>query len=110
MLLSIPWLSSPSPVSPAVLPGAGPKPPLAEQLTHYSRGGGQLPPSARVTPEKKQQAAAPASLSDLWRYGLFAAAKARELATDFVYHHVYGPRRKSWPTSCVSLHCRRRRR
>ncbi|EJD54866.1 hypothetical protein AURDEDRAFT_179911 [Auricularia subglabra TFB-10046 SS5] len=94
MLLSIPWLSSSSPVSPATLPG--PKPPLAEQLTHYSRGGGQLPPSARVTPDKKQQLPAPASLTDLWRYGAFVAAKARELATDFVYHHVYGPRRKSW--------------
>ena len=86
---------------------------LSAKLEHYIANGAR-PPSARVDPAAKR-AAPPLSITALWRYGAFVATKgvyyaprictlrahiisrsATELASDFLSHHIWGPRRKSW--------------
>ncbi|KAH7105252.1 Alpha/Beta hydrolase protein [Auriculariales sp. MPI-PUGE-AT-0066] len=79
-----------------------PTKPLSDLLTHYEvpasdDGRVPAPPSARVTAAmKEQRQAAPASLRDLWSFGSFFAFKATELASEFIWHHVSGPPKKSW--------------
>ncbi|KDQ63109.1 hypothetical protein JAAARDRAFT_29104 [Jaapia argillacea MUCL 33604] len=68
---------------------------MSALLRHYEAPG-VPPPSARVDPSVNQQERQPVRLWDIWKYGAFAAAKATEVATEVVYHHVWGPRRKTW--------------
>ncbi|TDL28074.1 hypothetical protein BD410DRAFT_782035 [Rickenella mellea] len=69
--------------------------PVSSLLQHYDVTS-VLPPSSRVNPSLKQQQRQPLGLLDVWRYGLFVACKATEVASEVVSHHIWGPRRKSW--------------
>ncbi|KZT27694.1 lipase/ esterase [Neolentinus lepideus HHB14362 ss-1] len=64
-------------------------------LQHYEAGG-KPPPSARVDPKVKQQETQPFSMWDLWKYGAFAATKAKDIVGDVIVHQIWGPRRKTW--------------
>ncbi|PCH34152.1 hypothetical protein WOLCODRAFT_113251 [Wolfiporia cocos MD-104 SS10] len=75
-------------------------------LQHFASPGVPLPPSARVgDPRLKQRQGQPLSIWQLGKMGAVAAKKAAELATDLVYHHVWGPRRKSWGIEMTLLSC-----
>uniref|UniRef100_A0A8H8CR36 Alpha/beta hydrolase fold-3 domain-containing protein n=1 Tax=Psilocybe cubensis TaxID=181762 RepID=A0A8H8CR36_PSICU len=66
----------------------------AQSLLHYETGS--PPPSARVDPKLKLQPRRPLRLWDYWKFGFIVAAKATEVTSDVVSHHIWGPRRKSW--------------
>ncbi|KAG8716850.1 hypothetical protein FRC09_015104 [Ceratobasidium sp. 395] len=71
---------------------------VAALLAHYATPSGACPPSARVDPALSARISRGPRLgvSDLWYLGSFFATKATDLATDFVSHHIWGPRKKSW--------------
>ncbi|KAF8971680.1 Alpha/Beta hydrolase protein [Flammula alnicola] len=66
----------------------------AQSLLHYETGS--PPPSARVDPKLKLQPRRPLRLWDYWKFGVIVAAKATEVTSDVLSHHIWGPRRKSW--------------
>ncbi|KDR85688.1 hypothetical protein GALMADRAFT_379681 [Galerina marginata CBS 339.88] len=66
----------------------------AQSLLHYATGS--PPPSARVDPKLKLQPRRPLRLWDYWKFGVIVAAKATEVTSDVLSHHIWGPRRKSW--------------
>ncbi|KAF9055922.1 Alpha/Beta hydrolase protein [Panaeolus papilionaceus] len=63
-------------------------------LLHYETSS--PPPSARVDPKLKLQPRRPLRLWDYWKFGAIVAAKATEVTSDVVSHHIWGPRRQSW--------------
>ncbi|KAG8739892.1 hypothetical protein FRC10_005026 [Ceratobasidium sp. 414] len=70
---------------------------VAALLAHYATPSGACPPSARVDPAlPERMRRARLGVSDLWYLGSFFATKATDLASDFVSHHIWGPRKKSW--------------
>ncbi|KAJ7597390.1 Alpha/Beta hydrolase protein [Mycena floridula] len=69
--------------------------PGSVSLLHYSTPG-KSPPSARVDSSLKLAERRPVRLWHLWKYGFVAASKATELAGEVVYHHIWGPRKRSW--------------
>ncbi|KAL0581087.1 hypothetical protein V5O48_000981 [Marasmius crinis-equi] len=71
------------------------KRPLTAFLRHYSTPG-VSPPSARIDSSLKIQQRQPIRVWHLWKYGLLAAVKTTELATDLLSYKLWGPRKKSW--------------
>ncbi|KAH7914723.1 Alpha/Beta hydrolase protein [Hygrophoropsis aurantiaca] len=57
---------------------------------------GVFPPSARIDRTLKVQDNFRIKLWDAWKYPAFAVNKASSLARDILFHHILGPRRKTW--------------
>ncbi|QRV80404.1 carbohydrate esterase family 10 protein [Ceratobasidium sp. AG-Ba] len=70
---------------------------VAALLARYTPSGA-CPPSARIDPalSERIRRGPRISISDLWYVGMFVATKAADLTTDFVSHHIWGPRKRSW--------------
>ncbi|KAH9929679.1 lipase/ esterase [Fomitopsis serialis] len=91
-------------VSSAVKEVADATPSPTDLLRHFEQSGVALPPGARVgDPKLKQREQEPLSLWQLGKVAAFGAAKATELFSELVYHHVWGPRRKSWTVEMTLL-------
>ncbi|KAH8120067.1 Alpha/Beta hydrolase protein [Phellopilus nigrolimitatus] len=69
-----------------------------EILRHFNASGSAnvLPPSARIDLTLRQRQREPLGFLDTWKYAAFVATKVVELTTDFLSHHIWGPRRKTW--------------
>ncbi|KAG9056236.1 hypothetical protein FS842_011272 [Serendipita sp. 407] len=67
---------------------------LDSRLKHYTANG-ERPPSSRIDPLLEQRASQPLGITDMWKYGVFLASKAAEVASDLV-RHPFGARKKSW--------------
>ncbi|KAF8167393.1 hypothetical protein B0H34DRAFT_15171 [Crassisporium funariophilum] len=65
-----------------------------QSLLHYETGS--PPPSARVDRKLKLKPRRPLRIWDYWKFGAIVAAKATEVTSDVLSHHIWGPRRKSW--------------
>ncbi|KZT72905.1 hypothetical protein DAEQUDRAFT_762704 [Daedalea quercina L-15889] len=91
-------------VSSAVREAVDGTPSPTQLLQHFEKPGVSIPPSARVgDPRLKQREPQPLSLWQLSRLAAFGAAKATELFAALIYHHVWGPRRKSWTIEMTLL-------
>ncbi|CAA7264814.1 unnamed protein product [Cyclocybe aegerita] len=66
----------------------------ALSLLHYETPS--PPPSSRVDPKLKRRPRRPLRVWDYWKFGAVVAAKATEVTSDVLSHHIWGPRRKSW--------------
>ncbi|KAJ3514017.1 hypothetical protein NLJ89_g2615 [Agrocybe chaxingu] len=66
----------------------------ALSLLHYETPS--PPPSSRVDPKLKRRPRRPLRVWDYWKFGAIVAAKATEVTSDVLSHHIWGPRRKSW--------------
>ncbi|KIL60784.1 hypothetical protein M378DRAFT_130353 [Amanita muscaria Koide BX008] len=64
-------------------------------LHHYSTPG-ITPPSARIDPKLKLQSRRPVRLWEWWKYGVFMATKATDVASEIITHYIHGPRRNTW--------------
>ncbi|KAH9837277.1 lipase/ esterase [Rhodofomes roseus] len=90
--------------SSAVKEVADATPSPTDLLQHFEQPGLSIPPGARVgDPKLKQRERQPLSLWQLGKMAAFGAAKATELFSELVYHHVWGPRRKSWAIEMTLL-------
>ncbi|KAG8802082.1 hypothetical protein FRC17_006492, partial [Serendipita sp. 399] len=93
MLFVPQWLFQPS--TPATVDDDEVQPEtLASRLKHY-KANGERPPSSRIDPLLEQRVSQPLALTDMWKYGVFLATKAADVASDLV-RHPFGARKPSW--------------
>lgn len=80
--------------------------PVKELLRYFEAPGVPPPPSSRVgDPKLKQRQSQPFKLTDLWKYGTFAAWKVSELVSAVIAHQLRGPARPSWGIEMTILTC-----
>ncbi|KAG8963385.1 hypothetical protein FRC03_003040 [Tulasnella sp. 419] len=68
------------------------------QLLRWYDTPGLLPPYSRIDPRVKQRERQGSliSLKTVWKLGALLASKSTEMATDFISHHIFGPKRPTW--------------